>query len=42
VILDTNQEQTAFDGYPNEDDEEKSFSMVLVYGDCESDPRESH
>jgi hypothetical protein len=42
VMLDTEQEQMNFDGYPNEDDEEKSFSIILVYGDCESDPGESH
>jgi hypothetical protein len=28
--------------YPNKDDEEKSFSMVPIYSDCETDPGESH
>jgi hypothetical protein len=42
VMSDTDQEQTTFDGYPSEDDEEKSSSMVPVYSDCETDPGESH
>jgi hypothetical protein len=42
VISNIDQEQMTFDGYPNEDDEEQSFSMVHIYGDCESNPRESH
>jgi hypothetical protein len=42
VISSTDQEQPTFDEYPNEDDEEQSFSMVLVYDDYESDPWESH
>jgi hypothetical protein len=41
-MSDTDQEQTTFDGYPNEDDEEQRFSMVHVYSDCETDPGESH
>jgi hypothetical protein len=41
-MLDTDQEQTNLDGYPNEDDEEHRFSMVHVYGDCEVDPGEIH
>jgi hypothetical protein len=42
VILNTDKEQTTFDGYPSEYDEEHSFSMVHVYDDYESDPCESH
>jgi hypothetical protein len=42
VLSDTDQEQTTFDEYPSEDDEEKSFSMVLIYDDYELDPWESH
>jgi len=42
VMSNTDQEQTDFDGYPNKDDEEKRFSMVLVYSDCETNPGESH
>jgi hypothetical protein len=42
VISNTDQEQTTFDEYPNEDDEEKSFPMVPVYDDYDSDPWESH
>jgi hypothetical protein len=41
-MSDTNQEQTTFDGHPREDDEKNSYSMVLDYSDCETDPRESH
>jgi hypothetical protein len=36
VMSDTDQEQTTFDGYPSEDDEEQSFSMVPIYDDYES------
>jgi hypothetical protein len=42
VMSGTDQEQTTFDGYPSEDDEEQSFSMFPIYGDCEYDPGESH
>jgi len=42
VISNTGQEQTTCDEYPNEDDEEQSSPMVLVYYDCEYDPWESH
>jgi hypothetical protein len=42
VISNTDQEKPSFDEYPNEDDEERSFSKVYVYDDCESDPWESH
>ena len=42
VMSDTDQEQTNFDGYPSEDDEEQIFSIVLFYDDYESDPWESH
>jgi hypothetical protein len=42
VMSDTDQEQMIVDGYPNKDDREKSFSMVPVFGDCESDPGENH
>jgi hypothetical protein len=42
VMSDADQEQTIVDGYPNEDDGEKIFSMVPVFGDCESDPGENH
>ena len=41
-MLDIDQEQTAFDGYPSEDEEEQIFSMVHVYSDCEIDLGESH
>jgi hypothetical protein len=42
VMLDIDQEQTTFDGYPSEDEEKQSSSMVPVYSDCETDPGESH
>jgi hypothetical protein len=42
VISSTDQEQTTFDKYPSTDDEEHSFSMVLVYDDYKSSPWESH
>jgi hypothetical protein len=42
VISNTDREQTTCDGYPNEDDEESSSTMVPVYYDCESDPWEIH
>jgi hypothetical protein len=42
VMSDTDQEQTNFDRCPSEDDEEKIFSMVFVYSDCETNPGESH
>jgi hypothetical protein len=42
VMSDTDQEQTSFDGYPSEDDEKQSSSMVPDYSDCETDPGESH
>jgi hypothetical protein len=41
-MSDTEQEQITFDGYPSEDDEKQSSSMVLDYSDCETDPGESH
>jgi hypothetical protein len=41
-MSDTNQEQTNFDGYPNEDDKKQSSSMVPDYSDRETDPREIH
>jgi hypothetical protein len=42
VMSDTHQEQTIVDGYPSEEDEEHSFSMVPIFGDYESNPGESH
>jgi hypothetical protein len=42
VMSYNDQEQTTFYGYPSEDDEEQSFSIVLFYDDYESDPWESH
>jgi hypothetical protein len=42
VISNNFLEKPTFDEYPNEDDEEQSFSMVLVYDGYESDPWESH
>jgi hypothetical protein len=42
VMSDTDQEQTTFNEYPSEDDEEQSSSMVPIYSDCETDPGESH
>jgi hypothetical protein len=42
VILDTGQEKTTCDEYPNEDDKDQSSPMVPVYYDFESDPWESH
>jgi hypothetical protein len=41
-MSDTDQEQTTFDEYSSEVDEEKIFSMVPVYSDCETDLGESH
>jgi hypothetical protein len=42
VMSYTNQEQIAFDGYPNEDNENQSSSMVPDYSDCEIDLGEIH
>lgn len=42
MILDTSQEQTTCDEYPDEDHEEQSSPVVLVYYDCVSDPWEIH
>jgi hypothetical protein len=42
VMLDIDQEQTTFDGYPSKDDEKQSYSMVPVYSDCETGLGKSH
>jgi hypothetical protein len=41
-MSDTDQEQTTFDRYLSEDDEEQISSMVPVCSDCETDPGERH